>query len=367
MKAPKTLIGTVARVRVLNRPIYRRGIFAALIAIFLLLSFFPERHRAAVTLTPSDPTTLGLSGTLGQLGAINSVFGNQAAVEVALKVARSIYVRDTAAKQLRLMERMKFSSPIQMHRWLEDEVEVRTLRGGMIQFETFLRDGDLGRDIVGAYAAATQAQLARISRTQTEYKRDVLVKLVSDASNRLARARGEYDSFRLRNQSPILQTSVEETAGRIPSLRAAIKAKEIELATTRQVATDENLNVRQLLTQLSALRAQLAQVESTTLESGAVGRAVLTSAQGERLYRELTVAQTLYDSYRRYLEGTFVEDLTSTANVRILEPPFIDTERQVNYSFLAVAMALLLLLLAIEFYRLRPPVGERLTVRETYA
>src|SRR5688572_16356185 len=139
MRPPKTITGTLVRIRGLDRPAYRRTIFAVLIAICVLLGFFPERHRAAVTLTPSDPTTLGLSGTLGQLGAINSVFGNQAAVEVALKVARSIYVRETAAQQLKLMERLDFDSPIQMHRWLNDEVHVRTLRGGMIQFETFLR------------------------------------------------------------------------------------------------------------------------------------------------------------------------------------------------------------------------------------
>ena len=84
------------------------------------------------------------------------------------------------------------------------------------------------------------------------------------------------------------------------------------------------------------------------------------------MQRELTISQTLYDTYARLLEGTAIDEMTSTANIRVLEPPFIDTSRQVNTSALALALALLLIFIAIEFYELRPPVGRRV-IRETYA
>jgi len=368
MNAPQTVIGTLARSRRLGSPWTLRTIFAALLLIFALLSFYPQRYRAAVSLAPSDPATLGLSGTLNQLGAINSVFGNQAAIEVALKVARSVYVRETAAKELHLQQRMGFSDPIAMHRWLDRKVKIKTLRGGIIQFEIYLTDGPLGRDIVGAYADATQSQLARISQRQTEYKRDVLVKLVTEASDRLTRARTAYDNFRLSNRAPIPEVSFQYVAQRIAALQAAINTKDVEIAAARQVGTDENWQVRQLLVQRRSLERQLAEVQATNpLENSSVGSAVVASGRGEQLRRELSIAQLLYENYRRFLEGTSVEDLTSTANVRILEPPFIDTERQINYSFLAAAITVLLLWAAIEFYRLTPPVRDRIRVRESRA
>jgi capsule polysaccharide export protein KpsE/RkpR len=361
----RTVVGTIAHWR---SPWALRAVLAALILVSGLLAFFPERYRAAASLTPTDPQSMGLSGTLNQLGAINSVFGNQTAIEVALKVGRSIYVRQIAAKKLDLEKRIGIADPTKLDRWLEDEMAIRSLRGGIIQFEMTSRNPDLARDLVAAFASATQDRLAQISRSQTAYKRDVLLQLVGDASERLARARGAYDTFRLQSRYANPQVQVAEFESRIPQLEGMIKGKEVELNATRQFATDQNMAVRQVQAELATLRAQLAQAKSTAPQGdNAVGRLVRTSTTAERLQRELAISQTLYDSYMRYLEGTGVENLTSTANVRLLEPAYVDTARQVDYRFAALAIALFLLLAAVEFYRLRPPVGDRITVRESHA
>ena len=68
----------------------------------------------------------------------------------------------------------------------------------------------------------------------------------------------------------------------------------------------------------------------------------------------------MYDGYLRYLQGTAVEDLTSTASIRVLEPAYVDTKRQIWSPALAAAIATFLLWMAIEFYRLRPPIGAQL-------
>jgi uncharacterized protein involved in exopolysaccharide biosynthesis len=89
-----------------------------------------------------------------------------------------------------------------------------------------------------------------------------------------------------------------------------------------------------------------------------VGQVVRQSTQADKLRRELDIAQNLYDNYKRFLQGTSVEDLTSSANVRVLEPAYIDTSRQVNVLPLAITILLVLAGLAIEFYAMRPPLGE---------
>lgn len=361
----RTIIGAVSEAPILRERWLGRVVLAVILAILLLLSFFPERYRAAVTLTPTDPQSLGLSGALGQLGALNSVFGNQTAVEIALRIGRSYYVRDIVAKRLDLMKRMDFENETATHRWLEREVTIRSLRGGIVQFETLNRDPLLAKQLVSAFASATQVQLSNISRRQTEYKRDVLLKLVSDSSDRLALASSAFDTFRLSNRYAIPNDSIGEIGSQIPRLQAAIRAKEVALDAAREFGTDENILVRQIRAEISALRRQLANAETTSpMQKDSVGQVVRASTQAEKLQRELTIAQNLYDGYMRFLDGTSVEDLTSTASVRILEPAYVDTDRQVNWNALAAALAVGLLWATIEFYRLRPPVGERTRFRE---
>ncbi|PKB14532.1 hypothetical protein B0I00_2122 [Novosphingobium kunmingense] len=367
MTPPRSFIGTFAEFRWFARFKWRALVFLPPIVALLLLAVFPERYRAATSLTPADPESLGLSGTLGQLGAFNSVFGNQAAVEVAMRVAKSVAVREGVIKVAKLEQRLNQSNDLKLHRWLEDRVTIRSLRGGIISIEMSLADADLARTIVGAYVTETQSRLAEISRGQTAYKRDVLFKLTTDASDRLAKAQADFDNFRLRARYADPRSSMEAIGERVPKLEVAIKAKQVQIDAAREMFTDQNVMVKQLLAEMNTLQSQLAEAKTTDPRSSeSVGRLVTQSSQLFKLERELGISKALYDSYMRYLQGTAVEDLTSTANMRVLEPPYVDTDRQYRLPALAGAIVLLLLWLAIEFYRLRPPVGA-LRYRELHA
>jgi tyrosine-protein kinase Etk/Wzc len=351
----RSLIGMLGRFGPFAKPGLRRAILGGAFVIAALLALFPERHRAAITLTPTDPASLGLSGTLGQLGAVQSVFGNQAAVEVSLRIARSDYVRTKVSDRLKLDSYLG-KSRLDTLRWLDRKVDVHALRGGIIEMEVTLGDGDQAKRIVDAYATAVREQLAAVSRTQTAYKRDILLDLVTQANERLGKAQEAYDTFRLRTRYSSPQAAIMAVGDRVPKLEDDIKSKRIQLAAARQFFTDDNMNVRQILAEIEALEGQLANTRSIAPgDLNSVGRVVRESTEVDRLRRDLDLAQALYDNYKRYLQGTSVEDLTSTANVRILEPAYIDSERQYNLPFVILASLVLLLAAAIEFYRLRPP------------
>lgn len=354
---PRTALGTIAGWRWLGSFPRRVLFFGAAIAICLVLAFFPQRYLALSTLTPTDPGSLGLGGTLGQLGATSSVFGSQAAIEVSLRVGNSQDVRDIVIQKLQLEKRLD-KPPLELQRWLSRKVDVGSLRGGIIQIDMQDRDAKLARDVVAAYAEAIQNRLGQISRSQTAYKRGILEKLVREASDTLAEAQSRYDAYRLEHREAVPEAQTETVAQRIATLESSIRGKQVALAIARQMYTDENFTVRQLLAETEKMKQQLAEVRATNpADKQSVGSVVASTSVLYKLQRELSLQRSLYDSYLRFLQGTAVEDMASTANVRILEPPHIDSERQHWLPAMAMALALALIWGAVEFYRLRPPLG----------
>ena len=358
MTPPRGIVDNLSASRILGRPLYRRVLLAILAILFAVLTIFPKQYRAAVSLTPTDPSALGLSGALGQLGALTNVFGSQAAVEISLKVARSVAVRQDVIDRLGLVKTGRFTDAIAAQRWIDEQVDIRSLRGGILQMSVKLDDPVLAQRLVGAMADSTRERLARISQTQTAYKRQILEKLVGDANDRYARAQAAYDRFRLATRYSDPGTSIESIGQRIPAIQAAIKAREVDLRAAQQFGTNQSFAVRQIMAEIGALRSQLREAEN--LNSGdaySVNRVVTQSTQVERLQRELNIARSLYVSYQRYLEGTSVEDLASGANVRLLEPPYVDPAIQLRTLPLALLILTLLLWAAIELYQMRPAIG----------
>lgn len=356
MNAPISIVGTLAA-RTRRRRLWRRLALFALFALFAVLALFPQQYRATTTIAPTDPNSFGLGGATAQLGAANTVFGNQSAVEIALKVGKSIDVRRAVARQTGLAGRLE-ADELGALRWLEDKVTMRSLRGGMVVIEHKGEDPVFGERLIRTYAEAVRTRLGVIARGQTTYKRSVLQSLVDESSERLARAQAAYDTFRLKTRYSAPVNSILAIGERIPVIEAAIKQKDVQLRAALQFATADNISVRQLLAQREALQAQLAQARAINVNADAsVGRVVQQSTEAEKLERELGVAKNLFLTYRRFLEGTAVEDMVSTASVRVIEPPHVDSARQINLPFAVAAALVLLLALATEFYEARPPVG----------
>ncbi len=358
MRAPRSIIGTLAANPVLRRPWLRRGIVVLLVAACVLLAFFPQQYRAAVSLTPTEPPNLGPSNAFGQL-AVGNVFGNQTAVEVAVRVAHSEFVRSKVIRKVNL-DKVLGKTPTATHRWLERKVDINALRGGIIEFETVLYDPDLALRVVDAYGQAVREHQAEISREQTFKKRDILLELIATSSDKLAKAQAAYDNFRLQTRYSSPQAAFFAAGDRVPEIEAILRAKEVELSAIRQFATDQNIRVLQARAEIASLQAQLADIRSLSPSNkSSVGDVVRQSTEAEKLKRDLDTARTVYENYKRYLQGAAAEDLTSNVNVRILEPAYVDSARQYRITPLAVAALLLLLAGAIEFYLMRPPLERR--------
>ena len=356
MKTLTSLIGSLSHSRRIGRSSFLWSAVIAVSGLFFLLSFYPQQHRAAVTLAPTDPATLGLSGAVLQLGGGGSVFGSQAALDLSVRIGRSVYVRSIVDRNMHLSQD-RDQTEEQTSRWLERNVDVRSLRGGVIQIEMTNKDAVLAKAIVRTYAEALREQLGIIAKNQIAYKRKILEELVRKSSNRYLKAQGEFDSFRRSKQYANPDAGFGQLTARGPIIENQIFEKKRQIENLLKFATPENIQVQRAQADLLILERILAETQSVDQGGkGSVGQIILRTQELAKLQRELDLSRDLYYNYLRTLQQTSVEDLTAAANIRVLEPAYIDPERQVNAAFLAAAILVILLGAAIEFYKLRPRV-----------
>ena len=235
-----SLIGSFAGLKSLDRLWKRALLFSVPMAVLVGLAAFPEKFRAEASLTPVDPSTLGLSSSLEQFGALNSVFGKQAAIEVALRIGKSVYTRDRVIRILSLERRLDMPK-IKLHRWLENKIEIRALRGGIILIQMDYTDKKIAQEIVAAFTNSTRDELAKIQQGQTKYKKNLLEKLVAQSGLRLSRAQSEFDTFRLQNGYGDPALSFGAISSRIPGMRTAIEDLDRRIAAANKFLTPENI------------------------------------------------------------------------------------------------------------------------------
>ena len=337
----------------------RRGVAAVMVVVLLLASYFPREYRTATAVATTDAASLGLGAALGQTNAYNSVFAGQAALEIALRVGRSQETRRIVIDKLDLVKARNFSSYLEADRWLASHVDINAIRGGMLEIQMVNREPKFSLKVVTEMVRAIRFRLGEISRNQTSYKRRTLQLLLNQANLRLDTARAKYNAYRLKTGYTTPAAALGAIGARVPYFRNAIKAKEMELEKARTFATDNNMSVRQINTEISVLKSQLADaLKLDATQPYSVDRVVQESTVVSEFETELFIAQQQRDSYKFYLEGTTVEDLTSVANMRVLEPPYVDTGRPYKTFPLLLAFLVILFELIIEVYYLRPPLSE---------
>ncbi|MDE1914936.1 MAG: hypothetical protein KGJ57_05385 [Sphingomonadales bacterium] len=358
------IVGSIARHPWLAHAARRRITVLVVAGALAGLSVWPVPYRAAVTLTPVDPSTLGVNpasngGGLGALAMLGSggATSTQTLIESSLQVARSVYVRQQVSKRLNLPARLGKGEQATL-RWLEREVDARSLRGGIIEVDTKQHDAKLALDLAGAYADAIRAQMAVVNRNQNEIREKALEQVLAQAGERLDKAQAAYDAYRLKTGSGDPLTNALQVTARAPAIDDMIAAKQAELQGLRRFATDSNFQVMKAQAELQALQARAAQARSTSSDAnGSVGRVVAQSSKGLALRRELELAQMMYDTTKRNLEGTLAEGLVATVNIRVLEQPYLDPDRQYNFWALGLLIVVLGAGAAVEFYWLRPPLS----------
>lgn len=343
--------------RLRNRRL-RFMIYLVLGVTLMLLSLFPRPYMARAKVIPGDNNAASLfsmSGAGSQLQNLASLFGDRSATEVTLQLAKSDEVTRT------VVERLKLAGPDRPYPdersamvALGKHVDVHSLLGGIIEFETRAFDQQWALAVTRAYVDAMSDRMGGYVRMQVSRKRRIVEDRLGSSQERLVQAQAQLDAFRKANRIADPSAQLGEQLTVRAGLEGQLQAKQVELATLQAVAGPENPRLSVVAGQVASLKAQIARAGAasagqTSPNVGAISASALAYA---RLYRNYVFAQGVSDVYSRAAEEIAVQEIVSQdrAQLSVIDAPHVDPDRYFNTTAVALLALLVALIVFIEVY-----------------
>ncbi len=288
--------------------------FAALASVAFAL-LLPPIFTARTTLLPpvSQQQNSGASAALAALGAMGGLAGGLTAsakspdeLYVALLKSESV-VRALDAR-FDLKSRYELKSFEALRKTMPDKVRVQADRkSGVISVEVDDQEPKFAADLANAHVIEVTKVLGRLAVSDAQLRRVFFEQQLKDVKENLIKAELAMRAVQEKSGVIVLDKQAEALIGGAAQLRAMIVEREVQLTVLRTAATGDNPEVRKLMSELAALRAEFARMESSRGRSGSavdmpVGRIPEAAIEFVRARRELKLQETLLESMVRQFE-----------------------------------------------------------------
>ena len=282
---------------------------ASLAFAFLQTSIFTAR---TTLLPPASQQQSGSAAALAALGSLGGMAGG-----LTSKTPDELYVAllksDSVVRGLDERFDLKKHYAVKAHETLRKTLPayVRVSsdkKSGVISVEVDDAEPVFAADLANAHASELTKVLGRLAVSEAQQRRMFFEQQLKDTKEHLINA--EQDMRRVQEKSGVivLDKQAEALIGGAAQLRAMITDREVQLKVLRTAATEQNQDVKRMLSELNALRSELARMESS--QGGSAGSAVdmpvgkIPEAAIDyiRARRELKLQETLLESMIRQYE-----------------------------------------------------------------
>ncbi len=287
---------------------------AALGVSFLLTPTFTAKTQF---LPPQQQQSAAASmiASLGSLGGLaGAAAGLKNPADQYVAFLKSMSVQDALVERFKLMERYKAATKTDARAPLGG-VRISAGKDGLISVEVDDKDPKFAADLANAYPEELQRLLARLAVTEAQSRRLFFDKQLATARDSLTKSEQALKATGV--NSSALKSNPAAAVEAVARLRAGISAQEVKIAGMRGYLTDASPAMKQALTELIALRDQLAKAERDEAPA-ASGSAAGTSDYVAR-YRDYKYHETLLDLFTRQYEIAKVDEAREGAVVQVVD------------------------------------------------
>ncbi len=290
---------------------------AALGVSFLLTPTFTAKTQF---LPPQQQQSAAASmiASLGSLGGLaGAAAGLKNPADQYVAFLKSVSVQDALIERFKLVDYYELKTKTDARLALNG-VRIASGKDGLISVEVDGKDPKFAADLANAYPEELQRLLARLAVTEAQSRRLFFEKQLATARDNLTKSDQALKATGV--NSSALKSNPAAAVEAVARLRAGISAQEVKIAGMRGYLTDASPAMKQALTELMALRDQLAKAERDEAPvSSSPGSAAASTSDYVARYRDYKYHETLLDLFTRQYEIAKVDEAREGAVVQVVD------------------------------------------------
>ena len=339
-------------------------VVVALVALAVALLLTPVFTARTTMLAPGSQQQSGSASALAALGALGGLAGGLAPKspdELYVALLKSDSVVRALDSRFDLKKHYDVKSFEALRKTVPKYVRVASdKKSGVISVEVDDESPKFAADLANAHREEVTRLLERLAVSEAQLRRVFFEKQLNETKENLVKAEQNMQLVQEKSGMIVLDKQAEALIGSAAQLKAQIVEREVQLKVLRTSATEQNPAVMRLNSELSALRAQLARMESSKeAPNGSaidlpVGRIPEAAMDYVRARRELKIQETLLESMIRQYEIAKLDEAKEGPGLQLVDlalPP--DHKSKPSRALIVLASALVALLLASAFVVVR--------------
>lgn len=331
----------------------------------VLVFLLPNEYTAETVLLPPGQGVSASAALASQVGG--AAMGALAGGSLGLKSQGEMYVsllhtrtlENAVIQRFALMQRYHAHGISGARKQLESNAQITFgVKDGLIRIDVTDRDPNMASAVANGYVEEYRKFSANLAVTEAAQRRQFFQSQLEDAKNKLANA--EVALKNTEQSTGVLQIDSQARAliESAANLRAQVSAKEVQLQGLRSFSTENNPAVISARQELSALRAQLAQLGGSSDASQTSDILIPRGKMTEvgmlyiRRYRDVKYYEMIYDLLAKQFESAKLEEAQQGSSIQVVDvamPPDVKSFPNRFLTLLLLPIAGFILSLVIVF------------------
>jgi tyrosine-protein kinase Etk/Wzc len=318
---------------------HKRTIFLSALAGFVLacgivLLIAPSYTAKAVILPPQQDQSSS-SALMGQLGALSSMAGLSGSLgiknptDLYIGMLGSETVTDAIVKKFDIVRLYHPKRLSDARTIISKHAKFTAAKDGTISISITNKDPNRAAAIANAFVDELYALNNRLALGSASQRRLFYEQQLGIEKDRLADA--EVALAETQKKTGIIAPSGQTQAiiQQVARLQADITAREVQLDSLRTSATEQNPDVIRLTTELTGMRAQLRDLESSNAKhlpgdiSIPTANVPQTSLEYIRKERDVKYHQFLFDLLARQYEAARIDEAKAAPVIQVIDPALV--------------------------------------------